>query len=702
MRKGLLCIWLLVGLPVYSQTIPRPKKIPTVFEEFGNRRVDNYYWMNRRDAEVADYLKQENAYTEAVLEHTKGLQDTLLQEFRKRAVPEPSSLPYKENGYWYYSRMVKDKPYPVYCRKKGSLSAPEQVVQDMNELAEGFPAFFATRPVISGDNSKALICFDSKGDRLFTLLVKDLYRNQFLRDTLTGVSVNESMNSLPVWLKDFSGFYYTFPDALNRPFRLYLHKLGDRQEADPVIFQETDSLSYLFTRLSVDRDFLFLSGNTNSSSEIQFIDLRSEPYDLRMLVPRKAGIFSRIVDHHKNHFYVITNDHAPHNRVLKLSSGQTLEEGEEVIPEQNEVFLQSNAAIVKDKLICKEQVDGVGKLYIKDLRSGAGYFIELNQDPGDLSFSFSDSPKGADSIRLRFSSYAVPPVDYAYDLQTRELRVIRQQTVDNMDPDNYITKVMIIPVRDGTKVPVSMVYRKNMYREDGLHPMLLETYSWNNGIRDPHFEPELISLLDRGFIYVYPCARGGEEKGPESWDSGRRQNRMNAFYDVIDCAQYLIDHLYTSPNRLVAIGVNAGGTSVGVLVNLRPDLFRAVVAETPWLDVITGWKDPHTPSVTEEYREEGDPNNKEEYQYMLKWSPYDNLVPQVYPRILAICNWNNARVPYYHAAKWVARIRDLNQGKEPVLLLTNFSTGQMGASDQLEAMKAAALKYAFVVDAVRK
>ena len=312
-----------------------------------------------------------------------------------------------------------------------------------------------------------------------------------------------------------------------------------------------------------------------------------------------------------------------------------------------------------------------------------------------------DDAVNCDSIRIYLSSYVIPAIDYSYNLTSKKKTFIRQEQVKNFAPGNYKTIVSQVKSRDGEWVPINIVYNKNTYRADGAHPLLLETYSWYGSDVEPFFNNSLISLLDRGFAYAYVYARGGLAKGSGWWKAGRRLKRNNTFFDVVDVAQWLVDKKYTSKEKLTATGASAGGTNIGAMVNLRPDLFKAVIADVPWLDVITDMKDPSIPLVTSEYEEEGDPNIESEYNYMLTWSPYDNIKKANYPAILATCGWFDTNVPFYHAAKWVAKVRDNNEANSPTLLICNTAAGHFGTTDRIEQLKIAATKYAFLIEQVK-
>ncbi len=697
--KKLILAWisLLLTSGAFAQHPPEAKKIPVVFEEYRNRRTDNYYWMNNRDSQVIQHLRAENEYAAQMLKHTTNLQQKLFEEIKNRQTLNFSSLPVKSNGYWYYQRNEETKTYPTWSRRKQTMNAPEEAIQDVNVLAAAYKTFVFQRPIASPNNKLALMSMNNKGNNRFYVKAKDLSTNQFLTDSVSDKSFN-----FPVWTNDNRGFYYVKLDTSTmRSYQLLLHKLGTPQAMDKIIYHEKDSNYYMFVFPSNDRRFLFINLNTPTSSEIRYLKLDNQTSDVALLVSRKENTEYSIINNLGDDFYLYTNHSAPNFKIVKTKPGITdPQQWQVLIPERKNVYLEPANAIVKNKLITKQRVNGIAKINVLDLHTGKKYFIPLDQDIGYAGISYSDEPLNADSIRISFTSYAVPNIDYAFDLNSRKKTFIRQTQVKKFSETNYITKVIMVSVRDGTLVPVSMVYNKTKYKQDGNHPMLLSTYSWYNFANDPYFQSDLISLLDRGFIYVYPHARGGAEKGPSWWNEGRRMKRMNTFFDVVDCAQYLVDKKYTNPDKLVANGVSAGGTNIGVMANLRPDLFKAVIAEVPWLDVVTDMKNTNVPTVTAEYEEEGNPWIEKEYHYMTKWSPYDNVQKAKFPKVLATASWYDNNVPFYHAAKWVAKLREYNTGKETVLLITNLDAGHSGSSNKFEKMKATALKYAFVLDAI--
>ncbi|MDQ3682731.1 MAG: prolyl oligopeptidase family serine peptidase [Bacteroidota bacterium] len=696
----ILCVFTYAhGQNVLTQ-VPQPpsaKKIPVVFEEFGNKRIDNYYWMNNRDSQVIQHLRSENEYAKSMLQHTVKLQEKLFEEIKNRQTLNFSSLPFKSNGHWYYERHEETKTYPVYYRRKENMNAAEEIIQDVNVLAAGYKTFIFQRPVISPDNKMALFSMNTKGDNRFYVKVKDLIGDKFLTDSIVDKGFN-----FPVWARDNKSFYYVKLDtAIMRPYQVLIHELGTLQNQDKLIYHERDSNYYVYIFPSSDRRYLFINSSTPTSKEISYLRLDDPSEELKLIVQRKENTMYGIIGNLGDDFYLYTNHSAPDFKIAKTKSGITdPNQWKVVIPERKNVYLEPTNAIVKNKLITKQRVNGIAKINVLDLSNGKDYFIPLDQDIGYANISFSDEPLNADSIRVSFTSYAVPYIDYKFDLNSREKTFIRQTQVKYFSSSNYITNVIMVPVRDGTLVPVSMVYNKTKYKQDGKHHMFLNTYSWYNFANDPYFQSDLISLLDRGFIYVYPHARGGAEKGPPWWNDGRRMKRMNTFYDVVDCAQYLVDKKYTGTTKLIASGTSAGGTNIGAMVNLRPDLFKAVIAEVPWLDVVTDMKNINVPTVTAEYEEEGNPWIEKEYHYMTKWSPYDNVQKAKYPKVLATASWYDNNVPFYHAAKWVAKLREHNTGAEPVLLISNLDAGHSGSSNKFERMKNTARKYAFILDAV--
>lgn len=694
----LVLFFLLSTMSISAQFMPPPsaKKIPKEFKEFGRVRIDNYHWMNNRDSTVIEHLKKENEYALKKLQHTEELQEALYRELMNRQSQNFTSLPIYSNGYKYYIKQPQEKSYPVHYRQKSDAST-EEVVQDFNDFAIDGQVLGRQQPVISPNNKYALISIDTKGNNRNMVIVKDLENSSFLTDTVVDKSYN-----FPVWSSDSKGFYYVQVDSITmRSTRVKYHRLGTARALDELIYFEKDSQFSIYILPSGDQEYLFINSYTPTSTGINYLGLRETPAEVRSLVNKKDNIQYRVIDNSGNEIFFYTNDSAPNFKVVKGNFNFATEGAlEEIIPESPEVFHEPYFMLVKNHLITKQRKNGIARLNILDIRTGENYDLNLEQETGSFSVSLPNDILVTDSIRISYRSYAVPGIDYSYDLKERKLRKIREKQLPEFSSGNYTTAVIEVPVRDGTAVPVSMVFHKDKYQQDGNHPMILETYSWYNFANDPYFKSDIISLLDRGFIYVYPHARGGAEKGPKWWDEGRRLKRMNTFFDVIDCAKYLISNNYTSSEKLVGMGTSAGGTNIGAIINLEPDLFKAVVAEVPWLDVLTDMQNPNVPGVVAEYEEEGNPHIFEEFNYMALWSPYDNVTHQDYPAVFTTAGWHDNNVPFYHAPKWVSKLREYSTGDQPVLLLTNLNAGHAGPTDKFEKAKATARKYAFILDAV--
>ena len=677
---------------------PTAKKIPVVFEEFSNKRIDNYYWMkDKKNPAVLEYINQENAYSAAMLKPLEALQQQLFKEMDERQAKSFSSLPVKRNGYWYYNRTEEGKTYPVYFRRKGNMQAEEELIEDANLFVGTGKVLFFQQPVVSPDNRLEIISYNTKGDRKYFVKIKNLLTKQFLPDSIGNKSF------IPViWANDNEHFFYVTNDKTVRPYKLMLHTLGQPSEKDKEIWQETDSTFRLSISTSRDRKYLFSHSRSRLSSEAFYIPL-SDPYKIPVSVSaRQDNVDYQVIDHLNGIFYILTNYKAVNYRIAKTSiENSNKDNWQDVIPENKSVLIEPQVEIVNNKIISAQKIKGITEINIHDLGDPHSHNIRFSQKAYYTFFSLPDDAVNCDSIRIYLSSYVIPAIDYSYNLTSKKKTFIRQEQVKNFAPGNYKTIVSQVKSRDGEWVPINIVYNKNTYRADGAHPLLLETYSWYGSDVEPFFNNSLISLLDRGFAYAYVYARGGLAKGSGWWKAGRRLKRNNTFFDVVDVAQWLVDKKYTSKEKLTATGASAGGTNIGAMVNLRPDLFKAVIADVPWLDVITDMKDPSIPLVTSEYEEEGDPNIESEYNYMLTWSPYDNIKKVNYPAILATCGWFDTNVPFYHAAKWVAKVRDNNEANSPTLLICNTAAGHFGTTDRIEQLKIAATKYAFLIEQVK-
>lgn len=696
-------LWLMLNtvslLSPGQERPPLPKKVPVVFEEFSHKRVDDYYWMNdKKDPAVLEYIHQENAYSAAMLKPLEALQQVLLAEMSARQAKSFSSLPTKRNGYWYYERTDEGRSYPVYYRRQGNMQAKEELIQDANLLAGDSKALFFRQPVVSPDNRLAIISYNTRGDRRDSVRVKNLVTQQWLPDAISDKSFVPA-----IWARDNAHFFYVANDQAVRPSKLMLHTLGSPAEQDQEIWRENDS-TFRISDMSSSRDKRYLLFHTIArlSSETYYVPL-SAPHTAPVSVsPRQNDVSYRVIDCIDGYFYVLTNYKAPHFRVVKARfANSDKDQWQDVIPENAAVFIEPEIAIVNNEIVSRQKKNGITEINVHSLKRHSSYNIGFSQKAYSVFFSLPDDDVNSDDIRLHLSSYAFPATDYSYNLTGRNKAFIRQEEVNNFAVGDYETKVFQVTARDGQLIPVNMVFNRKAYRADGQHPLLLGTYSWYGYDFDLFFDSSLISLLDRGFAYVYVYARGGSGKGPDWWAAGRRLNRNSTFFDVVDVAQWLVDHKYAAKEKFTASGASAGGTNIGALVNLRPDLFRAVIADVPWLDVITDMKNPDIPLVTSEYEEEGNPGIEAEYNYMLTWSPYDNIKKASYPSILATSGWYDNNVPFYHAAKWVAKIREYNTGQSPVLLICNTESGHAGSSDRFERLRMTALKYSFLIDQVK-
>ncbi len=675
---------------------PAAKKAAHAFTEFGAAREDPYYWLNDpTDPEVIQHLEAENAYCEQQLAHTKALQDELYEELVARIEQKFESLPIKRNGYWYYVRYEEGNEYPFYCRKKGSLDAAEEVLLDVNEMARGHKTYRLFQYSASPDNRILAFLVDTTGGRRNTLYFKDLESGELLPDRVSDCSYDGA------WANDSRHFFYTLNDKTVRGYRVMRHRLGAGPEQDAEIYIEPDSTFEAGLSRSWDGRYIFVSSASTTSSEFWFLDAGQPEGPLKVVEPRRKGLEYNVESYTGREFHIYNNHQA---RNFKISSAPANAPGmanwKDVVPHNPDVYI--NGFTVREKyLLVQERSQALDKIRVISRQSGESYYVDFGEEVYTANMYGPTDEFSSDSIRYNYQSPATPQSTFGYNLSSRERKLLKQQKVGGgFDGSLYETKRLWATAADGTQVPLSIVYRRDKFRQDGGNPCLLYAYGSYGSSSMPYFRSDVISLLDRGFVYAIAHIRGGQEMGRQWYEDGKLMKKKNTFTDFIDCGQYLVDKQYTSTEGLFAMGGSAGGMLMGAVANMRPDLFKGIIAEVPWMDVISDMRNPDLPLTTLEYEEWGNPYEKEAYDYMLSWSPYDNVKPADYPAILATGGLNDTQVLYHNPAKWVQKIRENNTGTEPVLFKCNMGAGHAGESGRFESQKETAMIYAFMVDQV--
>ncbi|HVG12536.1 MAG TPA: S9 family peptidase, partial [Flavisolibacter sp.] len=628
-----------------------------------------------------------------MLKHTEGLQKKLYDEIVARIPGVDQSLPEKIGGYWYYNRFEKGEQYPVYARKKGSMSAREEMVLDIPKMAKNFKIFLVRGSKVSPDTRTLAYAIDTSGDRRSTLYFKTLANGDVLPYFISNTSGSYA------WSNDNRTMYYVLNDPTVRAYKVMRHKVGTNPTEDKEMYTEKDSTYSVRVSASKNNKYIFITSGSTMTTEVRYLDANNSAAMPVVIQPRQTGLEYYADYYEGNDFHIFTNKDAKNYKVVKAPvATPSVASWQDVIPHNPKALLE-NFEVLKNYLVTQTKEAGLTQIRILDRKAGTWKPVAFGEDAYVARMSMATDEYASDSIRYYFTSLATPGTEYSYNLKTGQKKLLKQQKVGGgFNASLYETKRIWITATDSTKVPVSLVYRKDQFKKDGTNPLYLYAYGSYGANSDPYFSSSIISLLDRGAVYAIAHIRGGQELGREWYEGGKILTKKNTFTDFIDAAQALVDQKYTSPDRMFANGVSAGGMLMGAVANLRPDLFRGIIAEVPWMDVITDMYNTSLPLTTLEYDEWGDPNKKEHYDYMLSWSPQDNIKKAKYPAILATGGLNDTQVPYFSPAKWVAKIREHNTGTNPVLFKVNMGAGHGGESGRYERQKLQALKYSFVLD----
>ncbi len=674
---------------------PVADKIAKELTIHGHTRVDNYYWMNNReDLNVIAYLEAENAYLESKMAFTKGLQDDLFTEMRGRIKEDDMSAPTFSRGYYYYTRFEAGKEYPVYCRRKGSMNSPEEVLLNVNELAEGHSYFRIGTYDVSLDNNLLAFTVDTIGRRQHTINFKDLVTGEIFTTGIKNASGDVA------WAADNQTIFFTMVDPKTLRYdRVMRYNFKNKHEPIMVYYEPDDTYYYMTVSRSKDDKYIQIYINSTLSNEIRILPSDKLTDQLKAFQPRQRDLRYSI---HPlgDKFYVLTNYQAQNFRLMETSArATTLNNWKEVIAHRSEVLLES-VEVFNNFLVLQERTNALGQLKVMDLITKDVHFISFQEEAYTVRIGANNEME-TNVLRYVYTSLTTPSSVYDYDMVTREATLVKQQAVlGGFKPENYETKRFFVEARDGARVPVTIVYRKGM-EKNGKNPLLLYGYGSYGNSLDPRFNSNAISLLDRGFIYALAHVRGGEDLGRQWYEDGKLLKKRNTFYDFIDIADYLVENDYTNPQRLFASGGSAGGLLMGAVVNMRPELFKGVIAAVPFVDVVTTMLDETIPLTTAEYDEWGNPNINEYYEYMLSYSPYDNITAQAYPNILATSGLHDSQVQFWEPTKWVAKLREYNTGNKMILLYTNMEAGHGGASGRFSRLREVAREYAFLIELAR-
>jgi oligopeptidase B len=673
---------------------PIAKKLPKELSIHNDNRIDDYYWMNdRENPEVIDYLNAENTYFEEMTAHTKDFEQCLFEEMKARIKEDDESVPYKYNGYWYIVKYETGKDYPIYIRKKDTLDKPEELLFDCNAMAEAHDYFKLTGLSVSPDNTMIAFGLDTVGRRNYTLQIKNLLTDELLSDSI------EMTTGSATWANDNATLFYTKKDEQTlRSDKVYKHILGTATTDDSVVFHEDDDTFGVAVYKSKSRKYIIIACYSTMTNEYHTLNADTPNADFEVFQPRIRGL-EYSISHYDDHFYVVTNkDEATNFKLMKtLETTTSIENWTEVISHREFVLLE-DIDIFKDFLVVSERSNGLNLIRIMRWDGSEDYYLPFDNE---TYTAYTATNVDFDTVILRYGYNAMttPASTIDFNMVTKEKTILKEQEVldPNFDKDNYQSERIWATSTDGTQVPMSMIYRKGI-KKDGTNPVLLYAYGSYGHTIDPYFSSIRLSLLDRGFIYVIAHVRGGEYLGRPWYETGKLLQKKNTFTDFIECSKHLIKQGYTSPKHLYALGGSAGGLLIGAVINEAPELYNGVIAAVPFVDVITTMLDDSIPLTTGEYDEWGNPNDKEYYEYMKSYSPYDNVKTQNYPNILITTGLHDSQVQYWEPAKWVAKLRDKKTGTNKLLFKINMKAGHGGASGRFEALKEDAEEYAFLLD----
>ena len=668
----------------------------------GDTRIDNYYWMRLTDdqknakdldsqtQEVVDYIAQENKYTQSNLSHTKKLQNTIFEEMVSRIKKDDESVPYLKNGYYYYSRFEKDLEYRIHCRKQGSLDAEEEIILDENALAKGYDYFSIGGMSISPDNKWLAFGVDTVSRRVYEVRFKNLKTGDILE-----TSIENSTGSV-AWANDNQTVFYTSKNETTLlGEKIWRHKLGT-ENSDVMVYHETDETFYNGVYRSKSGKFIIIYHSSTLLTDYQILNASNPNGEFKRFTPRDFD-HEYSIDHYKDRFYITTNWKAKNNRLMQTPDNKTdISNWKEVLPHRETVHLLS-LEVFKDHLVINERKNGLRQLRMINQETGNDEYIKFDEETFTSWISVNEE-FDTDILRFSYSSLVTPTSTYDYNMNSGQRSLLKQdEVVGGYDSDKYMSKRMYAAARDGNSVPISIVYRKDLKEEEAQNLLLYGYGAYGNTI-DPFFSSSRLSLLDRGFIYAIAHIRGGQVFGRQSYDDGKMLNKKNTFYDFIDAGKYLVTEKITNSDKLFAVGGSAGGLLIGAVVNMEPALWKGAIAAVPFVDAVTTMADPTIPLTTGEWKEWGDPRIKKYYDYILSYSPYDQITDTKFPNLLVTSGYYDSQVQYWEPLKYVAKLRDSWQGDSKLYLHMNMEAGHSGKSGRFRRYRESALEYAFLLD----
>nr|WP_089069656.1 S9 family peptidase [Flavobacterium frigidimaris] len=673
---------------------PQAKVIPKSLKKHKETRIDNYFWLNdRENSEVLDYLNQENAYYQSMTSHTKGLQESLYEEMKGRIKEDDSSVPYFYNGYYYITRFETGQDYPIFSRKKGSLSAEEEIMFNCNEMAKGHAYFKLGGLSISPDNKFASFGLDLVGRRIYTIQIKNLETNEILSDKI------ENATGGSVWANDNKTIFYVKQDEVTlRSDKVFRHKINSDSAADVLVFDETDDTFNVSISKEKSRKYIVIGSGSTLTTEYRILNSDNPDGEFEVFQPRVRGL-EYSISHFEDSFYILTNkDKATNFKLMKTPENKTAKKyWVDLIPHRDDVLLE-DIEIFKNYLVVEERSNGLNHIRIMPWNGEPDYYLPFGSETYN-AYTTTNIDFDTDVLRYSYQSLATPSSVIDFNMKTKAKEILKEQQVlgGKFDKENYVEERVWATARDGVKVPISIIYRKGL-EKNGKNPLLLYAYGSYGITMDTYFSSTRLSLLDRGFVYAIAHIRGGEDLGRQWYEDGKLLKKKNTFTDFIDCSKFVINEKFTSAEHLYAEGGSAGGLLMGVIVNEAPQLYNGVIAQVPFVDVITTMLDDSIPLTTGEYDEWGNPNNKKYYDYMLSYSPYDNVKAQKYPNMYVSTGLHDSQVQYWEPAKWVAKLRTMKTNDNLLFLDTNMDAGHGGASGRFEALKDLAKEFSFLLD----
>lgn len=670
---------------------PKAPQKPTVLETHGHQRIDPFYWMNdRENPEVIEYLHAENKYLEEVMKPTESFQKRLFEEMKSRIKEDDQSVPYFKSGYFWYVRYRTGGEYPIYCRKPKSLENQEEVILDVNELAEGKSFYQVGGSATSPDQKTLAFAADEVGRRIYTIHFKNLETGEISTKSIPDVTGNFA------WAADNLTLFYSKQDPETlRSHKIYKHLLGTDPEQDKLIFEEKDEEFSCVVHKTKSEKFILIHSESTISSEVRFIPA-DQPDASFEILQRRIPQLEYAADHYGDHFYIRTNDQAQNFKLVKAPiTNPSKENWEDVIPHRPEVLLE-DFDLFSNFLVTQERSNGLTQIQIKPWE-GEGHALQFDDET--YTAWISTNPEfDTSTLRFGYNSLVVPSSVFDYDMISREKTLLKQQeVVGGYTSEDYYSERIWAKSENGVLVPISLVYKKSFFDKTGENPLLLYAYGSYGYSMDAYFSSNRLSLLDRGFVFAIAHIRGGEDLGRHWYENGKLLQKKNTFSDFIACAEHLVRERYTNPNHLYAMGGSAGGLLIGAVINWRPELFNGAIANVPFVDVVTTMLDESIPLTTGEFQEWGNPKDPEYFKYMLSYSPYDNVEPKDYPNLLVTSGLHDSQVQYWEPTKWVAKLRDLKTDQNLLLLHTNMEAGHGGASGRFNALKELALEYAFLL-----